>query len=215
MSKVQPIKKRVLIADDIHETRRNTRVMLSMIDSIEVVAIAMNGVQAVEMAREYKPDFVVMDINMPELNGLAAFKKMSRENPKLACIIISAERDSSTFRAAASIGIKNYLIKPFNTDELEKAVQEVIERLDHPEASTPSADASLEKNESYLRQLADEYTKEKRTDDKAIEVFEDVINLPNCELRWVQTLAMIYIIRQQWGKLKDLAEEIERRNITF
>jgi two-component system, chemotaxis family, chemotaxis protein CheY len=208
-------KKRVLIADDVHETRRNTRVMLSMIESIEVVAIAMNGAQAVEMAREYKPDFVVMDINMPELNGLAAFKKMSQENPKLACIIISAERDSGTFRQAASIGIKNYLIKPFNTDELEKAVQDVIHRLDHPEDYPPTVDVSLEKNENYLRQLADEYTKDKRTDDKAIEVFEEVINLPNCELRWIQTLAMIYTIRQKWGKLKQLAEQIEQRNITF
>lgn len=215
MTQAQPIKKRVLIADDVQETRRNTRVMLSMIDSLEVVAIATNGVQAVEMAREYKPDIVVMDINMPELNGLAAYKKMSRENPKIACIIISAERDAATFRAAASIGVKNYLIKPFIMDELEKAVKEVIHRLDHPEESTTSSDAPLEKSEAYLRQLADEYTTEKRTDDKAIEVFEEVINLPNCELRWVQTLAMIYTIRQQWGKLKTLAEQIEQRNITF
>jgi YesN/AraC family two-component response regulator len=202
MTQAQPIKKRVLIADDVQETRRNTRVMLSMIDSLEVVAIATNGVQAV-------------DINMPELNGLAAYKKMSRENPKIACIIISAERDAATFRAAASIGIKNYLIKPFIMDELEKAVKEVIHRLDHPEDSTTIPEAPLEKSEAYLRQLADEYTSEKRTDDKAIEVFEEVINLPNCELRWVQTLAMIYTIRQQWGKLKTLAEQIEQRNITF
>jgi YesN/AraC family two-component response regulator len=215
IKQIQPVKKRVLIADDIHETRRNTRVMLSMIDSIEVVAIAMNGVQAVEMAREYKPDFVVMDINMPELNGLAAYKKMSQENPKLACIIISAERDSTTLRQAASIGIQNYLIKPFNTDELEKAVQDVIDRLDNKIPNTPLPDLSLEKNETYLRQLADEYTKDKRTDDKAIEVFEKVINLPNCELRWIQTLAMMYTIRQKWGKLKTLAEQIEQKNITF
>jgi YesN/AraC family two-component response regulator len=211
----KPVKKRVLIADDNHETRRNTRVMLSLIESIEVVAIAMNGAQAVEMAREHKPDFVVMDINMPELNGLAAFKKMSQENPKLACIIISAERDAGTFRQAASIGIKNFLVKPFNTDELDRAVNEVIHRLDRPQTDTTISSPSFEKNETYLQQLADEYTKEKRTDDKAIEVFEKVINLPNCELRWVQTLAMIYTIRQQWGKLKQLAVQMEQRNITF
>ncbi|KXK12548.1 MAG: response regulator receiver protein [Chloroflexi bacterium OLB14] len=68
-------KKRVLIADDVHETRRNTRVMLSMIDSIEVIAIATDGLQAIEMAREYKPDIVVLDINMPKVNGLLAYKK--------------------------------------------------------------------------------------------------------------------------------------------
>jgi YesN/AraC family two-component response regulator len=208
-------KKRVLIADDVHETRRNTRVMLSMIDSLEVVAIATDGLQAIEMAREYKPDIVVLDINMPKVNGLLAYKKISQENPNIACIIISAEKDPGAFRAAMSIGIQNYLIKPFTTDELDKAVAEVVKRLDAKENKTAQTGHLLEKNETYLRELADEYTKAKRTDDKAIEVFEEVINLPNCEMRWIQTLAMIYIVRQRWGKLKLLAERIERHTNTF
>lgn len=208
-------KKRVLIADDVHETRRNTRVMLSMIDSLEVVAIATDGLQAIEMAREYKPDIVVLDINMPKVNGLLAYKKISQENPNIACIIISAEKDPGAFRAAMSIGIQNYLIKPFTTDELDKAVSDVIKRLDAKETKTAQTGHLLEKNETYLRELAEEYTKAKRTDDKAIEVFEEVINLPNCEMRWIQTLAMIYIVRQRWGKLKSLAERIERHTNTF
>lgn len=208
-------KKRVLIADDVQETRRNTRLMLSMIDSIEVVAIATDGLQAIEMAREYKPDFVVFDINMPKVNGLLAYKKISQENPNMACIIISAEKDPSAFRAAMSIGIQNYLIKPFTADELDKAVTQIIKRLDAKESKTQQTGHLLEKNETYLRQLADEYTKAKRTDDKAIEVLEEVINLPNCEMRWIQTLAMIYIVRQRWGKLKSLAERIERHTSTF
>lgn len=208
-------KKRVLIADDVHETRRNTRVMLSMIDSLEVVAIATDGLQAIEMSREYKPDIVVLDINMPKVNGLLAYKKISQENPNIACIIISAEKDPGAFRAAMSIGIQNYLIKPFTTDELDKAVTAVIKRLDAKESKTAQTGHLLEKNETYLRQLADEYTKAKRTDDKAIGVFEEVINLPNCEMRWIQTLAMIYIVRQRWGKLKSLAERIERHTKTF
>ena len=79
---------------------------------------------------------------------------------------------------------------------------------------TRRSQAPFEKNETYLKQLANEYSKEKRTDDKAMEVFEQVIN-PNCELRWLQTLAMIYIVRQQWGKLKHLAEQLEQRNMTL
>ena len=208
-------KKRVLIADDVHETRRNTRVMLSMIDSLEVVAIATDGLQAIEMAREYKPDIVVLDINMPKVNGLLAYKKISQFNPNTVCIIISGEKDPSAFRAAMSIGIQNYLIKPFTTDELEKAVADVIKQLDAKETKSAQTGHLLEKNETYLRQLADEYTKAKRTDDTAIQVFEEVINLPNCEMRWIQTLAMIYIVRQRWGKLKSLAERIERHTNTF
>lgn len=207
-------KKRVLIADDAHEARRNTRVMISMIDNVEVVAIANDGVQAIEMAREYRPDILVMDINMPRLNGLAAYKKISQEFPNMACIIISAEKDPSAFRAAMSIGIQNYLIKPFTTDEMEKAIQDVIGRLesDHQKVKTGML---LEKNETYLRQLADEYARTKRTDEKAVQVFEEVLNLPNCEMRWIQTLAMIYVVRQKWDKLKLLTERVEKISKKF
>lgn len=209
----QPRKKRVLIADDAHETRRNTRVMLSMIKGIEVVAIALDGTQAIEMARQHKPDIVVLDINMPRVNGLLAYKKISQENPRTACIIISAEKDPSAFRAAMSIGIQHYLIKPFTSDELEKAMRDVIRRMDQEQTSKATTDHLLEKNETYLRQLAEEYTRAKRTDEAAVRVFEEVANLPNCEMRWMQTLAMIYVVRQRWDKLKVLAEKIERRAI--
>ena len=203
-------KLRVLIADDVHETRRNTRVMLSMIDGIEVVAIASNGLEAVEMAMQHQPDIVILDVNMPELNGLAAYKRISQSNPNVACIIISAEKDPSTLRAATSIGIQNYLIKPFSTDELEAAVKQISERLEKAGINNMRTDPLREKK-AHLKQLAEEYSKAKRTDDQAIEFFEELAESPDCELRWVQTLAMIYVIRQKWGKLKSLAEKIEQR----
>ena len=115
----------MLIADDIQETRRNTRLMLSMIDNVEVVAIASNGLQAVQMTREKKPDIVVLDINMPEMNGLAAFKEIANTNPETGCIIISAEKDSEILRMAMSLGIRDYLFKPFTVDQLEQAVEKV------------------------------------------------------------------------------------------
>lgn len=204
-------KLRVLIADDVHETRRNTRVMLSMIDGIEVVAIAMNGLQAVEMAMQHQPDIVILDVNMPELNGLAAYKRISQSNPIIACIIISAEKDPGTLRAAMSIGIQNYLIKPFSIDELEAAVKQVSERLEIAGTNNMYTDPLREKREAHLKQLAEEYSQAKRTDDQAIKVFEELTELPDRELRWMQNLAMIYVIRQKWGKLKTLAEKIEQR----
>ena len=203
-------KLRVLIADDVHETRRNTRVMLSMIDGIEVVAIASNGLEAVEMTMQHQPDIVILDVNMPELNGLAAYKRISQSNPHIACIIISAEKDPSTLRAAMSIGIQNYLIKPFSTDELEAAVKQVSERLEKVGINNTHTDP-LHKKEAHLKQLAEEYSKAKRTDDQAIDVFEELTETPDYELRWMQTLAMIYVIRQKWGKLKTLAEKIEQK----
>ena len=74
-------KLRVLIADDIQETRRNTRLMLATIDDVEVVAIASNGVQAVQLAKEHHPDIVLLDINMPEMDGLTCFARSRRGAP--------------------------------------------------------------------------------------------------------------------------------------
>ena len=67
-------KLRILIADDFQETRRNTRLMIATLDNVEVVAIASNGVQAVAMTKEHRPDIVILDVNMPEMDGLTAFQ---------------------------------------------------------------------------------------------------------------------------------------------
>jgi YesN/AraC family two-component response regulator len=202
-------KLRVLIADDIQETRRNTRLMLSMIDNVEVVAIASNGLQAVEMSKEQHPDIVVLDVNMPEMNGLAAFKQISKNHPDTGCVIISAEKDSEILRMAMSIGIRDYLFKPFTVDQLEVAVEKVSARLAEKRQQSEKTAQLRQKNEVYVKQLAIEFAKNRRTDDKAIEVYEYLAANPACELRWLRTLAMVYVIRQEWGKLRTLAARLE------
>jgi YesN/AraC family two-component response regulator len=209
-AKSPPTRKlRVLIADDIQETRRNTRLMLSMVSDVEVVAIASNGLQAVQMAKEQRPDIVVLDINMPEMNGLAAYKEISKTNPDTGCIIISAEKDSEILRLAMSLGIRDYLFKPFTVDQMEQAVEKVSKRLAQTRQQLAQTAQLRAKNEAYVKQLAVEYAKSRRTDDKAVEVFEYLAANPACELRWLRTLAMIYVIRGEWGKLKTLAARLE------
>jgi len=205
----QKRKLRVLIADDIQETRRNTRLMLSMISDVEVVAIASNGLQAVQMAKEQHPDIVVLDVNMPEMNGLAAFKQISKTHPDTGCIIISAEKDSEILRMAMSIGIRDYLFKPFTVDQLEVAVEKVSARLAEKRQQSAQTAQLRQKNEAYVEQLAIEFAKNRRTDDKAVEVYEYLAANPACELRWLRTLAMVYVIRQEWGKLRTLAARLE------
>lgn len=202
-------KLRVLIADDIQETRRNTRLMLSMVSDVEVVAIASNGLQAVQMAKECHPDIVVLDINMPELNGLAAYKEIAKTHPDTGCIIISAEKDSEILRLAMSLGIRDYLFKPFTVDQMEQAVEKVSKRLAQKRQQLAQTAQLRAKNEAYVKQLAVEYAKTRRTDDKAVEVFEYLAANPASELRWLRTLAMIYVIRQEWGKLRTLAARLE------
>ncbi len=204
-------KLRVLIADDIQETRRNTRLMLATIDDVEVVAIASNGVQAVDLAREHHPDIVLLDINMPEMDGLTAYRHIAQIYPDTGCIIISAEKDTTTLRTAMSIGVQEYLIKPFTGEELETAIGHVSERVQQVRQNLAQAEQLRQRNETYLKQLAGEYAKTRRTDNQAVEVFEQLAENPQCEARWLQNLGMIYIVRQDWSKLKILAAKVEQR----
>lgn len=204
-------KLRVLIADDVQETRRSVRLMLSMNPDVIVVAIATDGVQAVELAKEHHPDIVVLDINMPRADGLAAFKEISRIYPDTGCIIMSAQRETTTLGTAMSLGAQEYLLKPFTVDEFDAAVKRVAALVMESRRRLVEADQLRKKSEVYLKQLADEYAKNKRTDDQALGVFEQLAENPNCELRWLRTLAMLYIIRQEWGKLKTLASRLDKQ----
>jgi len=209
---VSPRKKlRVLIADDVQETRRNTRLMLATIDDVEVVAIAANGVQAVQLTEEHHPDILLLDINMPEMDGLTAYRKIAHAHPDIGCIIVSAEKDTTTLRTAMSIGVQEYLIKPFTIEELETAIARVYPRVEETRRKIVQAQQLRKRNEAYLQQLASEYVKTRRTDNQAIEVFEQLAKNPQCEARWLQNLAMIYVVRQMWGRLKLLAEMVEKR----
>jgi len=207
-----PYKKlRVLIADDVQETRRTTRLMLAINPDVEVVAIAPNGERAVELASEHRPDIAIMDINMPRMDGLTAYEKMLETQPDLACIIISAEKDSQTLRNAMSLGAREYLIKPFTVDELNIAVHRVSKIVKDDRLRSAKADRLREQREAYLKRLAHEYTRSRRTDDQALEVFENLALNPQCELRWMMNLAMIYVIRKKWDKLKLLAARLEQQ----
>ena len=204
-------KMRVLIADDVQETRRNTRLMLATIDDVEVVAIATNGLQALKLAKEHRPDIAFLDINMPEMDGLTAYKEILKILPGTGCVVISAEKDTTTLRTAMSIGVQEYLIKPFTVEELEVAVANVRAKVIQMRKKIAQDTQVRKQREAYLEQLAAEYAKSRRTDDKAIEVFEQLAENPNCDMRWVKNLAMIYIVRQKWGRLKILAEKVEKR----
>lgn len=209
---VPPKKKlRVLIADDVQETRRNTRLMLATIDDVEVVAIAANGLQTVQLAQEHHPDILLLDINMPGMDGLSAYRNIAKAHPDIGCIIISAEKDTTTLRNAMSIGVQEYLIKPFTIEELETAIARVYPHVLEVRRKLVQAEQLRRKNEAYLQQLANEYMKTRRTDNQAIEVFEQLAKNPQCEPRWLQNLAMIYVVRQMWGRLRMLSEMVEQR----
>ena len=204
-------KLRILIADDFQETRRNTRLMIAEIDNVEVVAIAANGRQAVEMTREQRPDIVILDINMPEMDGLTAFKNIVEAYPGTGCIIISGEKTEAAEEQASAIGVHEFLVKPFIIEELEAAIQHVSENLRETRQRIAQENQVDAKHTSSLDQIADEYLKEGRTDETATQVFEQLAENPDCDTRWLEALAMIYAMQQEWGKLKSISVRLEQK----
>jgi YesN/AraC family two-component response regulator len=202
---------RVLIADDVLETRRNTRLMLADNPMVDIVAIAHNGREAVELAKKHQPDIALMDINMPEMNGFEAFQAMYDIFPSMACVIISAEDDNQSFRSAMNVGAREYLVKPFTVYQLNNAIKRVGDIVKAERDKAEVAERLRQQRASYLLQLAQEYSKSRRTDDEAVEVFEQLAANPKCELRWLRTLAMLYIIRQEWKKLQVLSGRLARQ----
>ncbi len=202
---------RVLIADDVLETRRNTRLMLADNPMVDIVAIAHNGREAVDLAKKHQPDIALLDINMPEMNGFEAFQAMYKIFPTMACVIISAEDDNQSFRSAMNVGAREYLVKPFTVYQLNNAVKRVGDIVKAEREKAEVAGRLKEQRSSYLLQLATEYSKTRRTDDEAVEVFEQLAANPKCEVRWLRTLAMLYIIRQDWMRLQVLAGRLARQ----
>jgi len=119
---------RVLIVDDIEETRTNIRKVLSFESRIDVVGEATNGYQAIDMACKYKPDVILMDINMPDLDGIQASERISLKCPSAAVIVISVQGEPDYLRKAMLAGAKEFLIKPFSPDELLQTVVDVYEK---------------------------------------------------------------------------------------
>lgn len=202
---------RVLIADDVLETRRNTRLMLADNPMVDIVAIAHDGQEAVDLAKKHQPDIALLDINMPKMNGFEAFEEMHKIFPTMACVIISAEDDNQSFRSAMNIGAREYLVKPFTVYQLNNAVKRVGDIVKSEREKADVSERLRAQRASYLVQLAVEYAKSRRTDDEALEVFEQLAANPKCDLRWLRTLAMLYVIRQEWLRLQVLAGRLARQ----
>lgn len=118
---------RVMIADDIANTREDIRRLLYFEDDIEVVGEAADGEEAVSLVAELKPDVILMDINMPRLDGIEATEQISVAVPESAIIIVSIQGEQDYLRKAMAAGAREYLVKPFSASELADAIRRVNE----------------------------------------------------------------------------------------
>lgn len=116
---------RVLLADDHNLVRAGMRALLEHVPEIQVVAEAENGRQVRALIKTHHPDVVLMDIAMPELNGLDATAQLLKEFPKLRVIILSMYATKGYVLQALRAGASGYLLKGAATPELALAVQAV------------------------------------------------------------------------------------------
>jgi pilus assembly protein CpaE len=125
----QPVQKiNVLIVDDIPETRENLRKLLYFESDIVIVGTAENGQKAVEQAKKLQPDIVLMDINMPDMDGITATETISRVAPRSQIIMMSVQSETDYLRRSMMAGAKYFLTKPFTSEELSSSIRRVFDQ---------------------------------------------------------------------------------------
>ena len=116
-------KTRVLIVDDIAETRETIRKLLQFESDIDVVGAAKSGREGIQLAQELDPDVVLMDINMPDLDGIATTEEIRKKSPHIQIVILSVQGDQNYMRRAMLAGARDFLTKPPMGDELISAIR--------------------------------------------------------------------------------------------
>lgn len=116
---------RVLIADDHGIVRSGLRVLLESNEEIEVVAEAANGAEALELAISHKPDLAILDVKMPEMNGLEATKAIQEQVPEVSVLILSMHDEDRYLFEALKAGASGYVLKRAADSDLMDAIDAV------------------------------------------------------------------------------------------
>jgi pilus assembly protein CpaE len=119
---------RVLVVDDIAETRDHISKLLSFEADMDVVGLAASGLEALEMATRVKPDVVLMDINMPGMDGIATTEQLATTAPNAAIVMMSVQGEPDYLRRSMLAGAREFLVKPFSSDELCDSIRQVYSR---------------------------------------------------------------------------------------
>jgi pilus assembly protein CpaE len=114
---------RVMIVDDVSETRENVRKLLQFEADVDVVGAARTGKEAIQLAQDLNPDVVLMDINMPDMDGISATEAIRAKQPAVQVVILSVQGDQNYMRRAMLAGARDFLTKPPLGDELISAIR--------------------------------------------------------------------------------------------
>ena len=114
---------KVLIVDDIAETRENIRKLLQFEADFEIVGAARNGQEGIDLANELQPDVILMDINMPDIDGITATEMIREQVPHSQIVILTVQTDPNYMRRAMLAGARDFLTKPPSVDEMIGAIR--------------------------------------------------------------------------------------------
>jgi pilus assembly protein CpaE len=117
-----------MIVDDISETRDHLAKLLGFESDIEVVGTAASGAEAIEQAASLVPDVILMDINMPDMDGITATERLSAQVPSAAVVMMSVQGEADYLRRSMLAGAREFLVKPFSSDELTASIRQVYSR---------------------------------------------------------------------------------------
>ena len=176
---------RVLLVEDHETVRQGLRMVLESQSDIEVVAEAANGRIAVEHSERYRPDVVVLDLSMPEMNGLAAAQAIKQRIPETAIVALTRHDDAAFVDELLKAGASGYVLKQSPTTELLKAVRTVsaggeyidmalVERSARGTANETSSERPAptvsDREKQVLRMMAIGHSNKEIADDLAISI---------------------------------------------
>lgn len=116
---------RVMIADDHSLIREGLKQLLEFDGSIKVVGEAANGVECLENLGKYDPEVLLLDINMPEMNGIEVLKKLKEKQSSVKVLILTVHNELEYLMNAVDIGVEGYIMKDSESSELKKAIKAV------------------------------------------------------------------------------------------
>ncbi len=116
---------RILLVDDHEIVRTGIKLMLNAVDEFEIVGEASSGEEAIGLARELKPDIILMDVNMPGIGGVEATVRLLRTDTAVKILIISSQNDDFLPARLISIGASGYLTKQASSEEMVKAIKSI------------------------------------------------------------------------------------------
>lgn len=140
---------RVMIVDDIQETRDNVKRLLSLDHEITVVGEAASGKEALKTIKGRQPDIVLMDINMPDINGLEATEQLTILYPEISVIMMTVQAEMEYMKKAMRAGAKDYITKPFTEEELVQAIKKVW-RMEHRKKNKTLLEQTYTKNDPKI-----------------------------------------------------------------